>query len=79
MWTSSRSCSFAMFVLLACLAFAITNARGSDSAKPAGTLVAAMASGVEQGGRKAADQPNAPSAKRVNDDYIIGPSERPGD
>ena len=34
-----------------------------------------MASWVEQGGRKSSDQPNAPSAMRVEDDYIIGPSD----
>jgi len=75
MWTSSLSCWFARFVLLACLAFAVTNALGSDSAKPAGMPEAIKASWVEQGGRKTAHQPNAPSAKRVDDDYIIGPSD----
>ncbi len=37
--------------------------------------MAARAGGVEQGGKKAVDQPNAPSAKRVDDDYAIGPSD----
>jgi len=75
MWTSSLSCWFARYALLACLAFAVTHAWGSDSAKPAETPEAAKASRVGQGGSKTPDQPNAPSAKGVDDAYIIGPSD----
>jgi polysaccharide export outer membrane protein len=72
MWTSSLSGRFARFALLACLAFAVTNAWGSDSVKPTGT---SEASWVGQGGRKTADQPGAPGAQSASDDYIIGPSD----
>jgi len=75
MWTSSLSCRFARFVLLACLAFAVTNALGSGSAKPAGAPASTKASGAGQGTGKTADQPNAPSPKRVDTDYVIGPSD----
>jgi polysaccharide export outer membrane protein len=75
MWTKSLSCYFVRLVLSACLAFAVANALGSNSAKPVGIPVAAKASWVAQGGTKAADQPKAPSAKSVSDDYVIGPSD----
>jgi len=57
------------------MVFAVANALGSDAAKPAGTPQAAEASSVRRGGKKASSQPSAPSAKRVEDDYIIGPSD----
>ena len=75
MRNSSLSYCFAISVLSACASFPVTNAWGSDSAQPAGTPEAAKASWVGQVGRQIADQPNAPSAKRVDDDYIIGPSD----
>jgi polysaccharide export outer membrane protein len=62
-------------VLLASLAFALTNAWGSDSAKSAGTSEATKASWEGQGGREKASQPNQPNVKGVVDDYIIGPSD----
>ena len=75
MWTSSLSCWFARFVLSACLAFAVTDVLGSGSAKPVGIPEPAVAMGVGQGSTKTADQPKAPSAKRVDNDYVIGPSD----
>jgi len=75
MWTSRLTSWFARFVLPACLALAVTSALGSDSAKPIGNPVASKVSGGGQDDRKTADQPNSPSAKRVDDDYIIGPSD----
>jgi polysaccharide export outer membrane protein len=75
MWTNNLSCWFARFVLLAGLAFAVTNAWGSDSARSAGPSEATNASGAGQGGRETAGQSNIPNAKRVVDDYIIGPSD----
>jgi polysaccharide export outer membrane protein len=75
MWTNRRNWWFARLVLSACLGFAVTNAWGSHSAKRVGIPVDASAGGGEQGSKKAADQPNAPSARRVEDDYAIGPSD----
>jgi polysaccharide export outer membrane protein len=75
MWTKSVNRRFARFVLLAGLAFAVTNAWGLDSAKSAGTSEATKAGGAGQGGRETTGQPNAPNAKRVAEDYIIGPSD----
>jgi polysaccharide biosynthesis/export protein len=74
MCTSISSSWFARFLLLAGLAFAVTNALGFDSVKSAVIPVASKASWVGQGGATAS-QPTAPSAQRVNDDYIIGPSD----
>ena len=74
MWTSDLNCRFARFALSACLAFTVTNAMGADSAKSIGIPVATKASWIVQGGRNAADQSKAPSAKSVDDDYVIGPS-----
>src|ERR1039458_7943664 len=54
MWTSCLSCWFARFVLLACLVFAVTNALGSESAKPAETPEARLATWVRQGEKQAA-------------------------
>ena len=71
---SSLSYCFARSVLLLCVAFAVTNALGFDAAKPAGTLEGAQASSEKQDGRETANQPNAPSVKRVDNEYIIGPS-----
>jgi polysaccharide export outer membrane protein len=62
-------------VLSVCILFAVTTALGSDAAKPVATSEAVEASSVKQGGKKTSSQPNAPSAKRVDDDYIIGPSD----
>jgi polysaccharide export outer membrane protein len=62
-------------VLLAGLAFAVTNAWGSNSAKSAGMAEATKASWAGQGGRDTAGQPNAPNAKGVAEDYVIGPSD----
>ena len=75
MWTNSLSCWLARFVLLASLAFAVTDARRSDSAKSAGTSEAAEASWAGQAGGETAGQPNPPNAKQVSNDYIIGPSD----
>jgi len=72
MWTSSFKDWYGRLLLSVCLAFAITCAWGSDSAKPIGIPRAAMASWVEQGGGKTSEQP---SAKTVVDDYTIGPSD----
>ena len=60
MGTSRHRNGLARLMLLACLALAATSAWGSDSAKPAGAPI---------------DQANPPSAKGVDNDYIIGPSD----
>src|ERR1035437_7044472 len=73
--TGSLSGWVAGSALLACLAFAVTNALGSDSAKPAAAPEVAVVSREGQGGRKTADPPNPPSAKGADSDYIIGPSD----
>ena len=73
--TGSLSGWVAGSALLACLAFAVTNALGSDSAKPSGTPEVAVVSREGQGGRKTADPPNPPNPKGVDSDYIIGPSD----
>ena len=75
MKTSDLICWRAGFVLLASLAFALTNAWGWDSAKSAGTSEATEAGWAGQAGRETAGQPATPSAKRVAEDYIIGPSD----
>jgi polysaccharide biosynthesis/export protein len=75
MWTSCLSCWSARFVLLACLVFSVTNALESQSAKPAETPEARLATWVRQGEKQAPDHPNASSAKHVDDDYLIGPSD----
>jgi len=75
MWTNGLSGWFARFALLACLAFSVSNSLGSDSAKLVVAPEVSKASWVKQGGKKTADQPNAPSSTRVDDDYIIGPSD----
>jgi polysaccharide export outer membrane protein len=61
-------------MLLAALMFAVTNALGSDSVKSPVIPMAPRASWAGQGG-VAANQPTAPIAQRVNDDYVIGPSD----
>lgn len=75
MWNSSLSCWCARLVLPTCLALSVFNARGSDSAKGGRIAVATKFSWAEQQGGKTADQPKTPSAKPVDDDYIIGPSD----
>jgi polysaccharide export outer membrane protein len=62
-------------VLLAGLALTVTNAWGSSSAKSAGTSEATEASWAGEGGGEKAGQPNTLNARRVGDDYIIGPSD----
>jgi len=66
---------FAGLALLACLSLVVNIALGSDSSKAAGTQDVQMASLVGQAGKKKGDQPNAPSPKHVDDDYVIGPSD----
>jgi len=76
MWTLSLRTGFAGLALLgACLSLVIDIALGSDSSKAAETQYVQMASLVGQAGQKTGDQPNAPSPKHVDDDYIIGPSD----
>ncbi|MGD0008659.1 MAG: polysaccharide biosynthesis/export family protein [Terriglobia bacterium] len=75
MWTLSVRTWFAGLALLACLSLVINIALGSDSSKAAGTQHVQMASLVGQAGKKTGDQPNAPSPRHVDDDYIIGPSD----
>jgi polysaccharide export outer membrane protein len=66
---------FAGLALWVCLSLVINIALGSDSSKAAGTQYVQMASLVGQAGQKTGDQPNAPSPKHVDEDYIIGPSD----
>ena len=75
MRTSSLSYCLARSVPLLCVAFAVTSVSGFDAAKPAGTPEGAQASSAKQDGRETANQPNAPSPKVVDNDYIIGPSD----
>ncbi len=75
MWTLPVRTGFAGLALWACLALVINIALGSDSSKAAGTQYVQMASLVGQAGKKTGDQPNAPSPRHVDDDYIIGPSD----
>jgi len=75
MWTLSVRTAFAGLALWACLSLVINIALGSDSSKAAETQYVQMASLVGQAGKKTGDQPNAPSPKHVDDDYIIGPSD----
>ena len=72
---SSLSDRLARIALSACLALTVTNAWGSVAVKPHAIPVATKVSWAGQGGKKAAPQPNPPAAKRVDDDYIIGPSD----
>jgi polysaccharide export outer membrane protein len=62
-------------VLLAILAFAITNAWGLNSANPAGTSGPMMGSWAGQGGTGTTGQHNTPNTKQVAEDYTIGPSD----
>jgi len=48
---------------------------GAISARPAWDSDATMAAGQTQAGKEAAGQQNTPNAKRVVDDYRIGPSD----
>ena len=72
MWTLSGRIWFAGLALLACLSFVVSIALGSDSSKSAGAQDVQLAS---QAGKKAGDQPNAPSPKHVDGDYTIGPAD----
>jgi len=62
---------FILSVLLAVLVLPII-ALGSDSAKTAGTT---KGTSPGQAVKKATDQASAPAVKRVEDDYVIGPSD----
>jgi polysaccharide biosynthesis/export protein len=75
MWINDKKCWCARFLLSAGLAFAFTNAWGSDSAKSAGTSEAAMANWAAKGGKETAGQHKTTDTKGVVDDYIIGPSD----
>ncbi len=71
----SRGC--ARLALSICLAFAVVNAWGSDSAKRVGISLATKCSWAGQKSGKTAEPPSASSAKSVSvdDDYTIGPSD----
>jgi polysaccharide export outer membrane protein len=75
MRTLSVSTWFTRLALLACLLFAVNIALGSDSSRAVGTQDDQKASPAGGAGKKTGDQPNAPSAKRVEDEYVIGPSD----
>jgi polysaccharide biosynthesis/export protein len=75
MRTLSVRTGSAGLALWACLSLVINIALGSDSSKVAETQYVQMAGLVEQAGQKTGKQPNAPSPKHVDDDYIIGPSD----
>ena len=75
MWTLIFRTWFTGLAVLACLSLVVNIALGSDSSKAAETQYVQMASLVGQAGQKTGDQPNAPSPKHVDDDYIIGPSD----
>ena len=74
-WTLRVSTWFTQLALLACLSFAGNVALGSGSGKAVGPQDAEKPSPVGQAGKKADDQPNAPSPKHITDDYVIGPSD----
>ena len=75
MWTLSVRTGCAGLALGACLSLVINIALGSDSSKAAETQYVQMASLVGQAGKTTGGQPNVPSPKHVDDDYIIGPSD----
>ena len=75
MWTLSVRTGFAGLALGACLSLVINIALVSDSSKAAETQYVQMASLVGQAGKTTGGQPNVPSPKHVDDDYIIGPSD----
>jgi len=75
METSNRSCWRVGFLLLVSLAFAVTDACGSDPASPAGTSGAMLIVGSGHAAQTTAGQQNIPKAKQAVDDYIIGPSD----
>jgi polysaccharide export outer membrane protein len=55
--------------------FCVGQGWGAVSARAAWDSDATMATGQSQGGKEAAGQQNTPNAKRVVDDYRIGPSD----
>jgi polysaccharide export outer membrane protein len=75
MWTLRGRTWFSGLALLACLLLVANIALGSDSDKSAGVQDVETASPTEQAAKKTGDQPNTPSPKHVQDDYVIGPSD----
>ena len=69
------SCRPARIALLGCLAFAVIPALGTDSAKRVVTLMGAKAGWAGPAGGQTTNQSAAPGAKRISDDYVIGPSD----
>ena len=69
-------CSSGRVMLLVCVAFVVITASEPAFAKPAGIPAYAKNGGAEQqDGRRPVDQTEAPSDKKVGDDYLIGPSD----
>jgi polysaccharide biosynthesis/export protein len=66
---------YTWFVLLVGLLCSVGQAWGVASARPAGNSDAAMTAEPAQGGKEPSGQQAAPTAKRVVDDYRIGPSD----
>ena len=75
MWTSRAKTNLLRIVLMTCLLLVFQKAFGSDSNHAAGNQGVQIASMLGQGGKTTKDQPSAPNAKSVGDDYIIGPSD----
>lgn len=75
MWTRRLGCWFGRFLLLGCVSFAINNTPVFYFAEPPGTPRAANAGGIEKGGRKQGDEAETAGAKKVDDDYVVGPSD----
>lgn len=75
MWTRSLTTHFAGFVVLASLSFVPVNLWGFRSLKSIPTLEGTRPSWAGQQLGRTARETNAPTTKRVDDDYTIGPSD----
>ena len=75
MKTKNLGRCFTRFVLLAWFAFAAAGPGAWGSEGPARASDPAGTSLAGQGGRDTASQSTTPGAKRVSEDYIIGPSD----
>ncbi len=75
MGTQKTRQQYTWFLLLLGLVCSIGRGWGVASARPAGHSDGTMAAGPAQGGKESTSQQAAPNAKRVVDDYRIGPAD----
>ena len=75
MGTQKTRQRYTWFLLVVGLLCSIGRGWGVASARPAGNSDGTMAAGPAQGGKESTGQQAAPNAKRVVDDYRIGPSD----